>query len=50
MVEFKERISKNASSKCTFDPTKREKWKSFEDAVKRTTEIKIDGKIKDIVQ
>ena len=37
MVEFKERISKNASSKYIFDPIKREKWKSFEDAVKRTT-------------
>ena len=37
MVEFKERISKNVSSKYIFDPIKREKWKSFEDAVKRTT-------------
>ena len=50
MVEFKERISKIASNKYIFDPIKKEKWKGFEDAVKRTTEIKIDGKIKDIVE
>ena len=50
MVEFKERISKNASNKYIFDPIKREKWKSFEDTVKKTTKIKIDGKIKDIVE
>ena len=50
MMEFKERISKNASNKYIFDPIKREKWKSFEDTVKRTTKIKIDGKIKDIVE
>ena len=50
MVEFKEKISKNASNKYIFDPIKREKWKSFEDTVKRTTKIKIDGKIKDIVE
>ena len=50
MVEFKERISKNASNKYIFDPIKREKWKSFKDTVKRTTKIKIDGKIKDIVE
>ena len=50
MVEFKERISKNASNKYIFDPIKREKWKSFQDTVKRTTKIKIDGKVKDIVE
>ena len=50
MVKFKERISKNASNKYIFDPTKREKWKSFQDTAKRTTKIKIDGKIKDIVE
>ena len=50
MVEFKERISKNASSKYIFDPIKREKSKSFDDTVKKTTKIKIDGKIKDIVE
>ena len=50
MVEFKERISKNASNKHIFDPIKRKKWKSFEDTVKRTTKIKIDGKIKDIAE
>ena len=50
MVEFKERISKNASNKYIFDPIKREKWKRLEDTVKRTTKIKIDGKIKDIVE
>ena len=50
MVEFKERISKNVSNKYIFDPIKREKWKSFQDTVKRTTKIKIDGKVKDIVE
>ena len=50
MVEFKERISKDASNKYIFDPIKREKWKRFEDPVKRTTKIKIDGKIKDIAE
>ena len=50
MVEFKERISKNESNKYIFGPIKWEKWKSFEDTVKRTTKIKIDGKIKDIVE
>ena len=50
MVEFKERISKNPSNKYVFDPIKREKWKSFKDTEKRTTKIKIDGKIKDIVE
>ena len=50
VVKFKERISKNASNKYIFNPTKREKWKSFEDTAKRTTKIKIDGKIKDIVE
>ena len=50
MVEFKEIISKNASNKHIFDPIKRKKWKSFEDTVKRTTKIKIDNKIKDIVE
>ena len=50
MVEFKERISKNTSNKYIFDPIKREKWKSFQDTVKRTTKIKIDGKVKDIVE
>ena len=50
MVEFKERISKNAPNKYIFDPIKREKWKSFEDTVKRKTKIKIDGKIKDIAE
>ena len=50
MVEFKERISKNASNKYIFDPIKWEKWKSFEDTLKRTTKIKIDGKIKDIFE
>ena len=34
MVKFKERISKNASSKYIFDPIKRGKWMSFEDTVK----------------
>ena len=34
MVEFKERISKNAYNKYIFNPIKREKWKSFEDTVK----------------
>ena len=48
IVEFKERISENASNKYIFDPIKKEKWKSFEDTVKRTAKIKIDGKIKDI--
>ena len=50
MVEFKERISENASNKHIFDLIKREKWKNFEDTVKRTTKIKIDGKTKDIVE
>ena len=50
MVEFKARISKNESNKCIFDPITREKWKSFEDTVKRTTKTKIDSKIKDIVE
>ena len=50
MVEFKERISKNASNKYIFDLIKREKWKNLEDTVKRTTMIKIDGKIKDIAE
>ena len=50
MVEFKERISKNASNKYILNPIKREKLKSFEDTVKRTTKLKIDGKIKDIVE
>ena len=50
MVKFKERISKNASNKYIFGAIKREKWKGFEDTVKRTTKIKIDGKIKDIVE
>ena len=50
MVEFKEKISKNASNKYIFDPIKRKKCESFEDIVKRTTKIKIDGKIKDIVE
>ena len=50
MAEFKERIGKNASNKYIFDPIKREKWKSFQDTVKRTTKIKIDGKVKDIVE
>ena len=50
MVEFKERISKNASNKHIFDPIKRKKWKNFQDTVERTTKIKIDGKVKDIVE
>ena len=50
MVKFKERIGKNASNKYIFDPIKREKRKSFQDTVKRTTKIKIDGKVKDIVE
>ena len=50
MVEFKERISKNASNKYIFDPIKRKKWKNFQDTVERTTKIKIDGKVKDIVE
>ena len=50
MVEFKERISKNASNKHIFDPIKREKGKRFEDTVKRTAKTKINGKIKDIVE
>ena len=50
MVEFKERISKNASNKYILNPIKREKLKSFEDTVKRTIKLKIDGKIKDIVE
>ena len=50
MVEFKERISKNTSNKYIFDSITREKWESFEDAVKRTTKIKLDSKIKDIVE
>ena len=50
MVEFKERISKNASNKYIFNPIKREKWKSFKDIVKRTTKINIDAKIKDVVK
>ena len=50
MVEFKERIGKNASNKYIFNPIKREKWKSFKDIVKRTTKINIDAKIKDVVK
>ena len=50
MAEFKERIGKNASNKYIFDSIKREKWKSFQDTVKRTAKIKIDGKVKDIVE
>ena len=56
MVEFKEKINKNAYNKYIlynkyiFDPIKREKWKSLEDTVKKTTKIKIEGKIKDIVK
>ena len=50
MVRFKERISKNASNKYIFDPIKREKWKSFQHTVKRKAKIKIDGKVKDIVE
>ena len=50
MVEFKERITKNSSNKQIFDPIKRENWKNFGDAVRRITKIKIDSKIKDIVE
>ena len=50
MVDFKARITKNVSNKHIFDTIKREIWKSFEDAVKRITKIKIDVKIKDIVE
>ena len=50
MVEFNESISKNASNNYIFDRIKREKWKTFEDTVKRTAKTKIDGKIKDIVE
>ena len=49
-VEFKERITKNESNKNIFDPIKREKWKSFENTVNRTTTIKIGAKINDIVE
>ena len=50
MVEFKERITQNASNKSIFDPIKKEKWKSFEDTVKRITKIKTADKIQDIVE
>ena len=48
IVDFKKRITKNESIKYIFDPIKTEKWKSFEDTVKRIIQMKIDIKIKDI--
>ena len=50
IVRCKERISKNASNKYIFDPIKREKWESFQHTVKRKAKIKIDSKVKDIVE
>ena len=50
IMDFKERITKNESIKYIFDPIKREKWKISEDTVKRIIKIKIDVKIKDIVE
>ena len=44
-VEFKERISKNTSNKYIFNPIKRKN-----DTVERTAKIKIDGRVKDIVE
>ena len=50
MVEFKKRTTKTGSNKHVFDLIKSEKWKIFEDTVKRVTKINIDWKIKDIVE
>ena len=50
MVEFKEKINKNAYNKYIlynkyiFDPIKREKWKSLEDTVKRQQRSKLTVK------
>ena len=50
MLGFKERITKIVSKKHNFDPRKKERQKSFEDAVIRITKIKADGNIKNIVE
>ena len=44
-MEFKERISKNTSNKYILNPIKRKN-----DTVERTAKIKIDGRVKDIVE
>ena len=44
-MEFKERISKNTSNKYILNPSKRKN-----DRVERTAKIKIDGRVKDIVE
>ena len=50
MVEFKERISKTASSKHIFDQIKRKMQKFSRYSKKNNKDIKIGGKIKDLVE